>query len=155
MFLGVYDTVPTDKDPNMYELQRDYGFLRDDGLLIIGAKGVYVNGANIPRWAWVMVGSPLRGMNKYWSAPHDFLYAKHAIILDTTVVKGNVCENFKHWRELPSDCFRHQTCFNKKFADNTLLQAMTFLEEPWIKRKVCYASVRVGGTGWWGGVIDT
>jgi hypothetical protein len=149
-FYGVYDTKPHDDMPDVYDFQRDYAFLRDDGLLVISAKGTHTDGASVPRWAWCIVGHPMHGMNKYWSAAHDSLYAKTAIILDThTLGSISVDSAFHIWRSLPARHFIHQTAFDKKFADQTLKQAMKALGESRVKTALCYSAVRVGGKGWW------
>ena len=150
-FYGRYDTIPKENDSNTYIYQQDFGFLRDDGLLIISPKGTTTDGASIPRFMWRLVGHPLYGANKEWASPHDNLYSKHAIIIDTThrlSLQPSVM--FFSWREQSSSVFIHQTCFDKKFADDTLLQAMKTCGEPRIKQMAVYPSVRLFGKGWWG-----
>ena len=149
-FIGLYDTIPLNNESNTYRLQRDFGFLRDDGLLIISPMGTNINGANIPRIMWRVIGSPLYSDNKLWSAPHDSLYGKTAVIMDTNVEGAYTPERmFECWRDLDAKFFVHQTCYNKLFADNTCKQAMVCLGEPWAKRVAVYRAVRWFGRGWW------
>ena len=151
-FYGNWDTRPVMAGSDTYAYEEDFGFCRDDGLLVISVKDTTTDGASIrPKVAWAWLGSPLSGWNKEWSAPHDTLYRKQAIILDTNTVDDSV-HAFNHWRDYPPHHFKHQTCFNRKFADKTLLQAMEACNEGWVKRHTVYRMVRLFGrkAGWWG-----
>jgi len=70
-FYGRYDTIPKENDSNTYIYQQDFGFLRDDGLLVIAPVGSTTDGASVPRFLWRMFGHPLFGDNKEWGSPHD------------------------------------------------------------------------------------
>lgn len=147
---GLYEIAPHIDDPNTYDLKRDYAFLRQDGLLIISAKGTHVNGASIPLVFWPFLGSPLSGTNKLWSCCHDSLYAKTAIVIDTNTLKHiTIQEAFDNWRDIPSEHFIHQTSFRRKFADQTLLEAMRYLGVNLIKRRLVYRAVRIFGRAHW------
>jgi len=149
-FYGVYDIVCHENDPDLYDLQRDFGFLRDDGMMTISPKGTHVNGANIPRFLWPVIGSPMSGLNKIWSANHDSGYGKTLIIIDTnTLERITIQSAFNNWRNIPAIHFVHQASVNRKFVDDTLLQAMVVLEEPFWKRKLVYRAVRLFGRGYW------
>ena len=151
-FYGNYDTRPLMRGSDTYVYEEDFGFCRDDGLLVISPTGTTTDGASIrPKIIWVFMGSPLEGFNKIWSSPHDSLYRKIAVILDTNTVE-DAQDAFMHWRDLPSKHFIHQTKFRRKFADQTLLQAMKASGEGWCKRKTVYRAVRMfgGEAGWWG-----
>ena len=150
-FYGIYDTVPVTNGSNDYILQQDFGFLRSDGLMIISPEGVRINGANIPRILWPLIGSPLSGSNKEWSCGHDISYGKHAIIIDTLHPDAvDPLMMFTRWRTINAKFFRHQTCFDQKFADDTLLEAMKTCGEPWLKRQMVYRALRLfGHGGWW------
>ena len=150
-FLGIYDTIPLANDSDTYKYQQDFGFLRDDGLLIISAIGTTTDGASIPRIPPIirfLLGDPLSGDNKMWASPHDALYRKCAVILDTLTV-GDIDKAFANWRDLPAKHFKHQASFCRKFADETLLQAMKCCGENICKRWAVYHAVRKFGRGWW------
>jgi len=147
-FYGEYDIKPVSFGSDQYAYEQDFGFLRDDGLLIISVMGTKTDGASVGRIGGLIVGSPFKRFNKIWSAPHDSLYHKTAVILDTNSV-WETESAFVHWRDLPAHHFKHQTCFNKKFADLTLLQAMKACGEGWFKRRAVYRAVRLWGRGWW------
>ena len=147
-FYGEYDIKPLAFGSDEYAYEQDFGFLRDDGLLIISVMGTKTDGASVGRLGGLIVGSPFKKFNKIWSSPHDSLYHKTAIILDTKHT-DDIENAFGNWRDLPADYFKHQTCFKKKFADQTLLQAMKACGEVWIKRRAVYRAVRLFGRGWW------
>ena len=69
-----------------YVYEEDFGFCRDDGLLIISPKGTTTDGASLPKIAWLFMGSPLEGYNRRWSSNHDATYRKCAVILNTNLV---------------------------------------------------------------------
>lgn len=152
-FIGLYDTIPLANDPNTYKYQQDFGFLRDDGILVISATGTTTDGASIrPKILWVLLGSPLEGFNKHWASPHDAGYRKCAVFIDTTIDGAPTPEEmFLNWREIDSKYFIHQTCLNKAFTDDTLRQAMKACSEPMWKRSMVYRGVRIFGckNGWW------
>ena len=149
-FIGRYDTIPKEGCSNTYVYQQDYGFLRDDKLLIIAPEGTTTDGASIPRFMWRLVGHPLYSNNKFWSAPHDCLYSKCAIVIDCGRSDSMTPEAmFMYWRDLSAHHFLHQCEFSKRFADETLLQAMKACNEPRLKQFAVYRSVRLFGRGWW------
>jgi len=149
-FIGIYDTIPIASGSDTYTFQRDFGFVRDDNIMVIAPKCVDVNGANIPRLLWLFLGSPLSGKNKEWSAHHDVLYAKEAIIIDCRNLNAeSVTTIFENWRELAPDYFIHQACMPKFFADDTMRQAMIASDSNMVKRWIAYHGVRIFGHGWW------
>ena len=148
-FYGNYDTRPLMRGSDTYSYEEDFGFCRDDGLLIISPTGTTTDGASIrPKIIWTFMGSPLEGFNKEWSSAHDSLYRKAAVILDANTVDDSVFA-FHNWRDIPAKHFVHQTNFMRKFADQTLLQAMKACGEGWLKRRTVYRAVRLFGKGWW------
>jgi len=152
-FFGRYDTIPLEDDPDTYEYQRDFGFLRDDGIMIISATGTTTDGASIrPKILWIPLGSPMEGGNKYWASPHDSLYRKCAVLIDTTFIGSfEPIKMFQNWQTLDKHFFIHQTDMDKVFADDTLRQAMKAWGEPTWKRSMVYRGVRIFGrnNGWW------
>ena len=149
-YLGIYDTIPLTNNSDTYKYQQDFGFLRDDGFLIISPMATTTDGASIPPFPpfiRMILGHPLAGDNKLWSAPHDSLYRKCAIIIDTKEIDPDFA--FAFWRELDSTHFRHQDYFDRKFADNTLMQALKCSKKSFIKRWAVYRMVRLFGRGWW------
>jgi len=152
MFYGDWDTKPLMAGSDTYVYEQDFGFCRDDGLLIISPMGTTTDGASIrPKIAWVWLGSPLEGFNRRWSASHDSGYRKTAVILDTNTV-SDINYAFVNWRDIPASHFVHQTTLNRKFFDQTLLQAMKACGESFVKRQTVYRMVRLFGrkAGWWG-----
>ena len=150
-FYGRYDTIPLENDSNTYVYQQDFAFLRSDGLMIISPEGTTTDGASCPRFLWSLIGSPLSGSNKEWSSPHDSAYRKAAVIINTLHPDAiDPLMMFVRWRTISSKFFVHQTCKNKKFADDTLLEAMKTCGEPWFKQMLVYRAVRLFGVGWWG-----
>ena len=150
-YLGTYDTIPLSNDSDTYKFQQDFGFLRDDGFLIISPTGTTTDGASIPPFPPVIrmiLGHPLAGTNKLWAAPHDSLYRKCTVIIDTSEIDPDFA--FLNWRELSADYFRHQDFFDRKFADETLLMALKYSKKSFLKRWAVYRMVRRFGRGWWG-----
>lgn len=148
-FVGTYDTMPIELASDTYH-QQDFAFLRADGLMIICPVGTTTDGASIPRFLWPLIGSPLRGKNKLWSAPHDALYRKCAIIIDAEKMQGITIDSIlENWEEMPPEIFVHQTEFTKRFADRTMLQALKCCGVSWLKRRLIYRAVRIFGRGWW------
>jgi len=150
-FYGRYDTISTENDSNTYIYQQDFAFLRSDGFMIISPEGTTTDGASIPRALWSILGSPLYGKNKEFASCHDSLYRKAAVIINTTHRDAfDPLMMFLRWRTINSKFFLHQTCKDKKFADDTLLQAMQTCGVSWIKQMAVYHAVRLlGHSGWW------
>ncbi len=149
-FIGLYDTIPIASDSDTYKFQRDFGFIRDDGIMVISQKDTTTDGASIPKFMWWMFGSPLQGANKEWSAPHDSLYRKQAIIIDCVDLDPlDITTVFENWRDLASTYFIHQASLDKWFADDTLRQAMIASGSSEAKRWAVYHAVRMFGKGWW------
>jgi len=150
-FLGIYDTIPLTNDSDTYKYQQDFGFLRDDGIMVIAPVGTTTDGASIPAFPPIirfLIGGPLQGDNKLWASPHDALYRKLAIIIDTADI-ADIDMAFIDWRELSPIHFEHQANFTRKWADETLLQAMMCAGEGFIKRWAVYHAIRACGRGWW------
>ena len=147
-FIGQYDTLPTKHNPDLYKFQQDFGFLRSDGLLIISPVSSYTDGASIPRFFWRLIGHPLQGRNKYWAAPHDSGYKACAIIIDVKRYYMAAEDAFEHWEDLdPEIGFIHRSDLPRKWWDRTLLEAMAACKESWVKRRLVYMGVRIGGSG--------
>jgi len=146
-FIGTLDFAPQDaKHPDIWTLERDFGFLRSDGLLIIALEKGRTDGASIPRPCWRFVGHPFYRKNRFWALPHDAGYRGYAIIVDTRLFPHTPIEwLFENWADLPAHAFIHSADLSRKFWDNTLLQAMRALGEIWLKRFVVYRSVRLFG----------
>jgi hypothetical protein len=149
-FIGEYDTKPV---ADQWRFQRDYGFLRADNMLVIVLEGGKTDGASIPRPLWAVLGHPLHGNNKYWSAPHDAGYHRFVLIIDCNKLpEGMTPETAFHaWGAIWMDAkaIVHQSGLTRKWWDETLLQAMRCLREPWWKRVLTYSGVRVGGWRAW------
>ena len=158
-FIGIYDTIPARYDDNvtcndldMYVFQQDYGFLRDDYIMVISPRNTLTDGASIPPIAQLFMGHPLEGHNKYWSAQHDSGYKNTVIVINckNLIPTMSPLRILKSWREFKHEnWFIHRNKLNRKWWDNNLLQAMICRDEPKWKRKLVYAGVRLGGWASW------
>ncbi|RNC95490.1 MAG: DUF1353 domain-containing protein [Oricola sp.] len=70
--LEVRWNMSADRDWNTVTLLDDFRFDDPNGLLWTTPKNYTVNGASIPRWAWVAVGSPYTGRYLPASVIHDY-----------------------------------------------------------------------------------
>ena len=155
-FIGKYDTIcsiyddfTACNDPNMYVFQEDYGFLRNDMTMVVSPMSTLTDGASIPSIAQFFIGSPLSGDNKFWSAQHDSGYKNTVIVIKcrSLIEKGMSPEHIlKHWRNFKNEAlFIHRNDLPRKWWDQNLVQAMECWDEPWLKQKIVYAGVRLGG----------
>jgi len=144
-FIGCYDTKPLGYGSAEWLFQEDFGFLRKDGKLVISVAGTETDGASIPRFFWRLLGHPLTGVNRYFSASHDSLYNATAVIVDTYKYLGKPEFLFEKWRQLHPSGFVHRADLNRKWADQHMLEVMEFMRVPWWKRRMCYRAVRMFG----------
>ena len=144
-FIGVYDTKPTGYEGNTWVFQEDFGFLRKDGILVVSPKGSRTDGASLPRFFWRILGHPLHGGNKYWSAGHDSGYQGSVILINTYKYVGTPEKIFDSWRDLDPHGFIHRADLNRKWFDLNMLETMEFMKVGWLKRRMVYRGVRLGG----------
>lgn len=149
-FVGTFraDPVgPPGQASNEWQYRQDFGFLRSDNLLVIMPESARINGASIPRMAWFLLGHPMAGENKYWSGPHDCGYRGTLLILDMGSVKHLTPDvALDQWQYLGGGVrYVHIKEVPRSFHDTTMRQALAVCREPFWKRQVVYAVVRMFG----------
>jgi len=144
-FLGTYNSIPSAYTENSYILEEDFGFLRNDGILVISPEGTCVNGSSIPRLLWFALGHPLESSNKYWSCSHDSLYGDTVIIIDTNRYENGLGDIFLNWRTLKPQGFIHRNDLDRKWADINMKLTMEYLGEGKLKVAMVYRAVRLFG----------
>ena len=146
-FVGKLDFAPQDPaHPNEWELEQDFGFLREDNILVIAQRGGRVDGASIPRLMWRVVGHPFCKANRFWSVPHDAGYKRFAVVVDLNTIQVTPETMMSIWREIDTpEAFIHSATLPRVWWDRTLSQAMTAMREPAIKRGAVYGAVRAFG----------
>lgn len=156
--IGRYDTIAAEfvkntpcKDPFMQVFQSDFGFLRDDGIMVISPKDTLTNGASLPRIFWPILGTPLEMPNCLWAANHDSAYKGTVIVINCKrlLVTMSPKRILKCWRELKGDWFIHRDDLGRKWFDQNMVQVMKCVKESSLKQKMAYAGVRVGGWASW------
>ena len=146
-FVGKLDFAPQSPDhPKEWKLSQDFGFVRDDGLLVIAQTGGRVDGASIPRLLWRIIGHPFRRANRFWSVPHDAGYGGWAIIIDLNRLQSTPETALAIWRDITdASVFIHASDLPRKWWDRTLRQAMRAMGERWWKRSTVHRAVRMFG----------
>jgi hypothetical protein len=145
-FIGKLDFAPQDPhNPTVWTLDAPFGFLRNDGMLIIVMCGGKTDGASIPRFLWRVFGHPFHRRNRFWAIIHDGGYGKYAIIIDLNVAELPPDYVLDNWDTLTIDSFVNGCTLSRKWWDDTLLMAMTAMGECWVKRVAVYKGVRAFG----------
>ena len=149
-FIGKLDFAPQDPlNPEEWELEEDFGFLRDDGLLIIAISGGHSDGATIPWFLQLFLGHPFKGLNGFWAVIHDSGYRRYAIVIDTRLTITDPEDLFATWRELPERLFVKSATLNRKWWDGTMRMCMATMNEPRWKQRAVYRGVRLSGWVSW------
>ena len=145
-FVGKLDFGPLDKDGTKADrvLEQNFGFVRDDGVMVLLLAGCKVNGASIPKCMWRWLGHPVEGKNAWWSTPHDGGYHGDAVLIDLIAAQIEPDLILDIWDTLPVYCFLNRR-MSRKWWDKTMLQCMTVMRERRFKRGMVYAGVRIGG----------
>lgn len=129
VFPDAADTDPF-KDDNAdndteYKLRSPFHYTTLSGIGITVPQGFETDGVSAPQVSWSLIGLPPDGYYRDAGIVHDYLYS----------VKGAVPT------VIPP--FTRQQC------DDILLEILTRLDVPWIKRKAAYLAVRLfGGSHW-------
>jgi hypothetical protein len=146
-FVGKLDFAPIDPDNPKEDrvLESNFGFVRDDNLMILLVSGGKVDGASIPEFLWPLLGHPLEDENAVWSSPHDGGYRGYAMIIDLNSTELSAEEVLERWYELPVGSFVGHSDVDRKWWDKSMVQAMKVLKESGWKRTAAYWGVRVGG----------
>jgi hypothetical protein len=148
VYVGRIDFGPIDPSDPSDDLTLDtrFGWLADDGILMICKRGAIVNGASIPRALWPLLGHPLSRRNRIWSVPHDCGYNGSACYINT---KSHVISRLKpdalieFCDKLPEDL--HVARPSRLWHDLQMVRAMKATGEGKFKRSVCFLGVRAGG----------
>ena len=148
-FVGELDfAAQNPAKPHVWELAADFGFLRDDGLLIVALAGGHTDGASIPRFLWRIFGHPFMGTNRFWAIPHDAGYSGpsgYAIIIDLNAAQLPPDYALDNWMEIGVESLINSRNLSRKWWDQTLLMAMSAMGEGWFKRRAVYRAVRLFG----------
>jgi len=145
-FIGRLDFAPQDPErPDSWELDDDFGFLRDDGILVIALAGGRTDGASIPRFLWRDFGHPFLGKNRFWALPHDAGYGGYAVIIDLNAAQLPPDYALDNWLDISVEYQISSRNLSRKWWDETLLMAMGAIGERWFKRSAVYRAVRLFG----------
>jgi hypothetical protein len=145
-FVGQLDFAPQDPArPDEWKLEQDFGFVRDDGLMIIAQAGEHTDGASIPRFLWRVLGHPFHKGNRFWAIPHDAGYHGCAVIIDLIAAQITPEYALDNWRTPVVDSFVHAADLDRKWWDESLQMAMVAKGECAVKRKTVCAAVRMFG----------
>lgn len=133
IFPDAPDTDPF-KDDNAdndteYRLRSAYEYTTLAGIVIIIPEGFKTDGVSAPQGTWSFIGMPPDGYYRAAGVVHDFLYTNGGVISEG---KG-----------FP--------IFTREQSDDILLEILTRLDVPWLKRKAAYLAVRLFGQQHWKG----
>lgn len=129
IFPDAPDTDPF-KDDNAdndteYKLRSPFYYKTLAGWPIIVPQGFETDGVSAPQVTWSFVGMPPDGYYRAAGVVHDYLYSVNGAVPGL------------------------KTPFTRQQCDDILLEIMTRLDVPWIKRKAAYLAVRLfGGSHW-------
>lgn len=104
---------------HQWKLIRSFIYISKLGGKIEAPIDFVSDGASIPRFAWIIVGSPWSGVFPYAAVIHDFLYSKLG--------------------KLDNKTYTRYQC------DKIFLEAMRVLGVSWWKRRIMYRAVRMWG----------
>ena len=107
-------------DGRRFTLLEEIFYVTSDGYTIVASAGRTTDLASIPRLLWAII--PFSGRYDYAAILHDQLYGEH--------------------REV-------SIRFNRKQADNIMLEVMTASGVPWGQKWLIYIGVRLGGWMAW------
>jgi len=150
-FVGKLDFAPQDPgQPKEWKLAKDFGFVRDDGIMVVSPKGAHTDGASIPRFLWSVpwIGHPFRLANRFFSQPHDAGYAGIAVIIDLNAAQITPETALDIWRESAMVSYMiHGENLSRKWWDETMREAMEVpvLKVKRWKKNVVYSAVRIFG----------
>jgi len=145
-FVGKLDFAPQDPNyPDEWRLGQDFGFLRDDGVMVIAQMHGHTDGASVPRFLWRVVGHPFRRGNRFWALPHDAGYNGYAVIIDLNAAEVTPEYALDNWRNSDIVGFINSADLSRKWWDRTLQQAMVAMNEKRWKRRAVYSAVRLFG----------
>jgi hypothetical protein len=152
--------------PDMWQMEWPFAFLRSTGHLVICPPGNKTDGASYPRFLWGLpnwiAGHPFEGRNKFWSVPHDAGYAGWAIVIQTEDWPEVTPEEWLHPQGImifPHEVYPYMQYprvhvpleeFNREWWDDCLLEAMACNEENRFKRRMVHSAVRAFGGKPWG-----
>ena len=121
--------------------------VRGDGFVVVMARGMgKTNGASIPWIVQPILGSPLEGLNPWWSCHHDGGYNGSALVFDLRGISfRDMCWMAEHWRVELAGMYQPHKWPKRKWWDQGMLAAMKEVGEPRIKQWLAYRAVRVGG----------
>jgi len=149
-----------DIDPSgkTWELLEDLGFLRKDGILVIGEKGATTDGASIPILLQRIIGLPIQDKYAAPATLHDGGYRKNkpVVLIDMNKTCGLDAEVVMAvWRDLPNlmdcqkgckcDCFIHAETMSRRFWDETFDQGNRVKGVTDWKRRVVFRAVCMFG----------
>ncbi len=125
------DTDPF-KDDNAdndteYKLRSAYQYRTLAGQVIVLPAGFETDGVSAPQVTWSFIGLPPDGYYRAAGVVHDYLYTLLGKISNRTLA------------------------YSRKECDNILLEILTRLDVPWLKRKAAYLAVRLFGATHWKG----
>jgi len=145
-FVGKLDFAPLDPSNPTADrvLEHDFGFVRNDGIMVLLLAGCNVNGASIPEFLWPLMGHPLEDENAFWSTPHDGGYGGNAEIIDLNSAEVTPEFALSSWDTIHESCFIHHR-MPRKWWDKTMREAMVVMRERWWKRSAVYRAVRLFG----------
>lgn len=121
LFPDAPDTDPYKDDDQLndteYRLRSNYQYTTLANVVILVPEGFHTDELSAPQATWSFIGLPPDGYYRAAGVVHDYLYATNGMN-----------ENF-----------------TRKQCDDILLEILTRLDVPWLKRKAAYLAVRLFG----------
>lgn len=130
VFPDAADTAPF-KDDNAdndteYRLRSPFHYSTLNGIGITVPQGYETDGMSAPQISWSLIGLPPDGYYRDAGIVHDYLYSLNGKLLNGIT-------------------------YDRKGCDDILLEILTRLDVPWLKRKAAYLAVRLFGATHWKG----
>ena len=109
-----------------YKLRSNYQYTTLANVVILVPEGFRTDEVSAPQATWSFVGMPPDGFDRAAGVVHDYLYSLNGKLPNTT--------------------------YTRKQCDDILIEILTRLNVPWLKRQAVYLAVRLFGNSHWNGV---
>lgn len=130
LFPDAPDTDPYKDDDQLndteYRLRSAYQYTTLANVVILIPEGFKTDEVSAPQASWSFVGMPPDGYYRAAGVVHDYLYGLNG--------------------KLPN-----MITYTRKECDDILIEILTRLNVPWLKRKAVYLAVRLFGSTHWKG----
>jgi uncharacterized protein DUF1353 len=129
LFPDAPDTDPYKDDDQLndteYRLRSSYQYTTLANVVILVPEGFRTDEVSAPQATWSFVGMPPDGYYRAAGVVHDYIYSLNG--------------------KLPTITYTRQQC------DQILVEILSRLGMSWLKKKLVYLAVRIGGASHWKG----